>query len=171
MKKTFLLLLVLIAFSSCEKDDICDANTITTPRLIIDFYDNLTFGTIPTTKAVTNLGISSVGFSNVILNAVTKIQVPLKVTDDVTAFTFTLNAGATVAPLPQSDQLQFNCTRKNVFISRACGYKTTFTLNSVSLNGTIVTATNTITSTWIQKIQVIQTNINNENETHIKIYF
>ena len=72
MKKTFLHLLILIAFSSCEKDDICDANTVTTPRLIIDFYDNLTFGTIPTTKAVTNLGISSVGFSNVILNAVTK---------------------------------------------------------------------------------------------------
>ena len=172
MKKTFLLLLVLIAFSSCEKDDICDANTVTTPRLIIDFYDNLTFGTIPTTKAVTNLGIIAQGLQTGILyNAVTKIQVPLKVTDDVTAYTFTLNAGATVAPLPQSDQLQFNCTRKNVFISRACGYKTTFTLNSVSLNGTIVTATNTITSTWIQKIQVIQTNINNENETHIKIYF
>lgn len=172
MKKIFILLLFVISITSCEKDDICDATAVTTPRLIIDFYDNLTIGTIPTTKQVTNLGIAAQGFQTGILyNAVTKIQVPLKVTDDTTAYTFTLNAGATIAPLPQSDVLEFNCTRKNEFISRACGYRTTFTLNSVSLNGTIVTPTNTITSTWIQKIQVIKTNINNENETHIKIYF
>ena len=159
--KKILLLLAFIALSSCEKDDICDATTITTPRLIIDFYDNLTFGTIPTTKAVTNLGIIAQDLQvGILYNAVTKIQVPLKVTDDVTAYTFTLNAQATVAPLPQSDILLFNCTRKNVFISRACGYKTIFTLNSVSLNGTIVTATNTIVSSWIQKIQIIQPNKN-----------
>ena len=39
MKKIYLLFLIAITFSSCEKDDICDANTPTTPRLIIDFYD------------------------------------------------------------------------------------------------------------------------------------
>jgi hypothetical protein len=32
MKRYFLLLLVL-TFSGCEKDDICDANTITTPQI------------------------------------------------------------------------------------------------------------------------------------------
>mgnify|MGYP006353373257 FL=1 len=42
MKKTILLLLaVAFTFSSCEKDDICDANTPTTPRLVIGFYDFL----------------------------------------------------------------------------------------------------------------------------------
>ena len=35
--KKILLLLAFIALSSCEKDDICDATTITTPRLIIEF--------------------------------------------------------------------------------------------------------------------------------------
>ena len=40
MKKIFALsLIVLLSLSGCEKDDICDANTPTTPRLVIDFYN------------------------------------------------------------------------------------------------------------------------------------
>jgi hypothetical protein len=38
MKKIILLLFV-IARSPVVKDDICDANTVTTPRLVISFYD------------------------------------------------------------------------------------------------------------------------------------
>jgi hypothetical protein len=30
---------IVYSFSSCEKDDICDANTVTTARLVISFYD------------------------------------------------------------------------------------------------------------------------------------
>jgi hypothetical protein len=30
---------IVYSFSSCEKDDICDANTVTTSRLVISFYD------------------------------------------------------------------------------------------------------------------------------------
>jgi hypothetical protein len=33
------LFLFTVCFSSCEKDDICDANTPTTPQLVIEFYD------------------------------------------------------------------------------------------------------------------------------------
>ena len=40
MKKIIsFLLLFAFGLSGCEKDDICDANTPTTPRLIISFYD------------------------------------------------------------------------------------------------------------------------------------
>ena len=36
MKKIILLLFVIaLSFSGCEKDDICDADTVTTPRLVI----------------------------------------------------------------------------------------------------------------------------------------
>jgi hypothetical protein len=56
MKKILVLLLVVSVqlFSSCEKDDICDPNTPTTPRLIIDFY-NIEDPT--KTKNVTDLAI------------------------------------------------------------------------------------------------------------------
>jgi hypothetical protein len=64
------------------------------------------------------------------------------------------------------DILTFNYQRVDEYVSRACGYKTLFTLNS----------TNPITVTpdsdnWIQSVVVSQPNIENENETHIKIYF
>ena len=43
MKKIQLLFICLfsISFSSCEKDDICEATTPTTPKLVIEFYDVL----------------------------------------------------------------------------------------------------------------------------------
>ena len=61
MKKIIsLLLLFTFGLSSCEKDDICDANTPTTPRLVITFYDNAA----PTTlKTVTNLKVVGAALS------------------------------------------------------------------------------------------------------------
>ena len=62
MKQLFLLLLLSVFFSSCEKDDICDTNTPTTPKIVIEFYDVAN----PTTlKNVTNLGVIAPGFKNV----------------------------------------------------------------------------------------------------------
>ena len=169
MKKIFLLLLFIISFTACEKDDICDATTNTTPRLVIEFYDNLTIGTIPTTKNITNLLIVDQGTTNAILfNGVSKIRVPLKVDNDITKYRFIINYDA-ASTTPVFDDLQFNCNRNNIFVSRACGFKTTFTLNTVLFNSLVLTPISS--GSWIQKIQVIQTNINNENETHIKIYF
>ena len=40
MKKILLVFLIGWLTLSCEKDDVCDASTPTTPRLIIKFYDN-----------------------------------------------------------------------------------------------------------------------------------
>jgi hypothetical protein len=66
MKKILVLLLVVSVqlFSSCEKDDICDPNTPTTPRLIIDFY-NIEDPT--KTKNVTDLAIVGDGMTTGIL--------------------------------------------------------------------------------------------------------
>jgi hypothetical protein len=68
------------------------------------------------------------------------------------------------------DFLQFNYTRQNVFVSRACGYKTIFELNATP-NGVIKTDSTTPDGFWIQDINIVTTNIETENETHIKIYF
>ncbi|PWA05054.1 DUF6452 family protein [Flavobacterium psychrotolerans] len=173
MKKILLLIFVLtLSFSSCEKDDICDANTPTTPRLIIDFYD-ITNPTI--TKNVTNLGIVGDGLTTGILfNGVHQIQVPLKLTDDKTKFSFVLNAGNTNPALIYTDILEFNYSRKTVFVSRACGYKTLFDLNNdAALPNPFVLNNNPLATQgiWIQNITVEKYNLETENETHIKIYF
>ena len=81
MKYLYILVIVAIAFSSCEKDDICDTNTPTTPRIIIDFYD----ATNPTVlKNVVNLKVIGDGLADEddlgTFNSVSTIKLPLKTT-------------------------------------------------------------------------------------------
>jgi hypothetical protein len=167
MKKIYLLLLIAFTFSSCEKDDICDAATSTTPRLIIQFYD---FSNPTVLKPVTNLGIIAPGFTTGIgFTAVSKIEVPLKTTENSTTFNFVQNGSDTNTTNDNTDVIQINYSRNNVFVSRACGYKTVFTLNSP--NGIVKTDAATPDGFWIQNIVVTTTNIETENETHVKIYF
>jgi hypothetical protein len=166
MKKISLILLVLsVIFSSCEKDDICDATTATTPKLIIEFYDVLR----PTVlKNVTNMAVKEVGSTAILVfNSVSKIQLPLKTNEDITKYSLILNS--TDVAIANEDFLQFNYTRQNIFVSRACGYKTIFTLDATTPY--IKTDTSTPNRYWIQNITVATSNITTENETHIKIYF
>ena len=164
MKKLFLVVVISIFFSSCEKDDICDANTPTTPKVVIEFYD---FANPTTLKNVTNLGVIAPGFTNGFgFTAVSKIKVPLKTFQDTSILYFIKNGSIDPTTDDNLDEITFNYSRKTVFVSRACGYKTLFTLNT----------TNPITVTpdsnnWIQNVIVSQPNIENEDETHIKIYF
>jgi hypothetical protein len=166
MKKISLILLVLsVIFSSCEKDDICDAATATTPKLIIEFYDIAN----PTVlKSVTNLAVKEVGSTAILVfNSVSKIQLPLKTNEDITKYSLILNS--TDVAIANEDFLQFNYTRQNIYVSRACGYKTIFTLDATTPY--IKTDTSTPNRYWIQNITVETSNITTENETHIKIYF
>ena len=163
MKKILLLLLIAITFSSCEKDDICTEET--TPRLILEFYD---ISNPSNLKTVLNLKIKGVGLTDDLgtYNGVSKIQLPLKIDGTTTKYSLILNSLDTT---PNEDFLEFNYTTQNVYVSRACGYKTTFTLNSP--NGVIKTDAAIPDSFWIQDINIQTTNITTENETHIKIYF
>ena len=164
MKQLSLLLVLSIFFSSCEKDDICDANTPTTPKVVIEFYDVAN----PTTlKNVTNLGVIAPGFTNGFeFTATSKIKVPLKTFQDTSILHFIQNGSMDPTSDDNLDEITFNYSRKTVFVSRACGFKTLFALNT----------TNPITVTpdsnnWIQSVIVSQPNIENEDETHINIYF
>ncbi len=166
MKKIFpVLLLLLITFSSCEKDDICDAATATTPKLIIEFYDILN----PTVlKNVTNLAVKEFGSTTVLgFASASKIQLPLKTNEDITKYSLILNS--TDVTIANEDFLQFNYTRQNIFVSRACGYKTIFTLDPITPY--IKTDMSSPNGYWIRNITVATSNITTENETHIKIYF
>ena len=165
MKKTILLLIICLStFSGCEKDDICAADTPTTPTVVIEFFDNASTNS----KAVTKLEIREIGNSKSLGTfGEPKIKLPLKTDDDVVKYSFTLNSDK-AAPIINTDILEFNYTRKIVYISRACGYKTIFVLNANSPTKTDIIPTDTF---WIKKITIVQPNINDENETHIKIFF
>lgn len=166
MKKyiiTSLLLLFAVSFWNCEKDDICAETTPTTPQLVIEFYD----ATNPTElKNVTNLGVVEPTFTTgYAFNAVSSITIPLRTNQDTTTLNFILNGSDDDATNDLTDQITFNYSRIETYISRACGYKTTFILNDT--DGLVIPTL----PNWISDYEIVQTNINNEDETHVKIYF
>ena len=164
MKKIVLLLLLTITFYSCEKDDICAEET--TPRLVLEFYD---ISNPSNLKNVLNLKVTGEGQTELgTYNGVNKVELPLDITNDITKYSLILNSASSTGA--NEDFLQFNYTRQNVFVSRACGYKTIFELNATP-NGVIKTDSTSPDGFWIQDINIVTTNIETENETHIKIYF
>ncbi|MDR7370672.1 DUF6452 family protein [Flavobacterium aquidurense] len=185
MKKIISLLLVFtFGLSSCEKDDICDANTPTTPRLVITFYD---VNNPSLLKNVTNLKVVGEGMTEGIIfnengTETTKylangstISIPLKTDADVTTFTFELDSGNENPAAINKDAMTFYYTRQNVYVSRACGFKTIFDLNPVSTSPPItVPFVRTDTDSkglWMQQVFVKNYNVEFENETHIEVYF
>ena len=179
MKKIVsLLLFVIITSYSCEKDDICDANTPTTPRLVIDFY-NISSPSV--NKNVTNLKVIGDGMKDGIifnpgatsdeqyLTNGSSISIPLKTDANSTKYKFILNSGNSNPTLIDTDEVTFIYTRNDVFVSRACGFKTLFEF--VPTNSIFHTAVPATKSKWMQVISIQKNNIDNENETHIKVFF
>lgn len=178
MKKIVtLLLIVIIASSSCEKDDICDANTPTTPRLVIEFYDVKNPSVL---KNVTDLKVIGEGMTEgIVFNDATNdskyvtsgntIAIPLKTDATSTTFSFILNSRNSNPAFIDTDKVTFNYTTKDVFVSRACGFKTLFILDPI--NPYIQTAIPATKLKWMEFISVEKSNIDNENETHIKVFF
>jgi hypothetical protein len=168
MKQTLIRFVLSIgiacSFSNCEKDDICAEGTPVTPRIVIEFYN----AARPTVlKNITALGVIDPNTtSGIAFNGVSKIQVPLKTTANTTTLRFIENGSDTNTGNDNIDVLTFTYERVDQYVSRACGFKTLFYLNET--NPVALTADG---NNWIQNIQVQQTNIENENEVHVKIYF
>jgi hypothetical protein len=97
------------------------------------------------------------------------VSIPLKTDADATTFSFILNYGNSNPALVNEDILKFNYVREELFVSRACGFKTNYTLDP------IVPYLHTDAAVpdlkWIQYIAVKNSIIANENETHLEIYF
>lgn len=186
MKRILCLCFILLlthGFSGCEKDDICDADTDTTPRLVIAFYD---YTNPEILKRVTNLKVIAAGMENGIIFSPTftdfrqylistdKIAIPLDVGQDSVKYKFILNSDNENTSLIYTDTLEFNYSRQTLYVSRACGYKVNFNLNEDNalpdpfvLNNN----PNTTQGEWIKNITVEKSNLTTENETHLKIYF
>ncbi|MES2411463.1 MAG: DUF6452 family protein [Bacteroidota bacterium] len=177
MKKILALFLITLSLSGCEKDDICTDDT--TPRLILEFYD---ISNPAILKNVVNLKVKADGATDfIVFNSAlletepsrylfngNKLELPLDILNDTTKYSLILNSTSPTGT--NLDSLQFNYTRQNVFVSRACGYKTIFELNPTP-NGVILTDAAIPADFWIKDINIQTTNIETENEVHIKILF
>ncbi len=158
-----IILLGLLAFSSCEKDDICvDGDT---PLLIIRFYD-ATDSTA--TKSVSSLRIIGIGNGEAVdtfsdRSTTDSVAVPLRINEVSTQFQVILNSeGDEGAEAGNIDTLQFNYETNEVFISRACGFVANYDIASDTL---------TIDSdNWIQNIEIANPFVTSQDSAHVKIF-
>ncbi|TBX67569.1 hypothetical protein EZL74_09880 [Flavobacterium silvisoli] len=166
MKKILLVLLIAFSFSACEKDDICTEET--TPRLILEFYD---ISNPANTKNVVSLKVKGSGaFDDLdlgVFSGESKIKLPLNPTATTTKYSLILNSANTT--LANEDFIEFNYTTQTVYVSRACGYKTTYQLNNQ--DGVVQSNAASPDVPWIQNLTIQTNSITTENETHIKVYF
>lgn len=151
-KNNYVILFVLalgLMSASCENDDICLEPG--TPRLIITFYDDLN----PTIKKpVSDLLVQSTEYGTIFNSSSTdSIALPLQL--DSSNFEYDFSAESSVNPV------QISFEKEDIFVNRSCGYKTTFnTLEMISL----------VNDQWIKRIEILDSEIKDEKESHVKIY-
>ena len=158
-----LFLMIFIAFSACEKDDICvDGDT---PLMIIRFYDNENPGEL---KAVPNLRIVGLGQSSTVntiadRTSLDSVALPLRINEISTGFIF-ISDSADEDDLETGniDTLRFNYGTQEIFISRACGY----IANYDDLSETITQDGDN----WIQNIEIVSPLIKLQDSAHVKIF-
>ena len=151
-----------LAFS-CERDDICPESTPTTPRLIIDFLDLQNQDIV---KSAENFRVESAEDPEMVIDdyqgggTVSSIILPLKTTGNETRFVFYRDYeedtdGTVIDGNP--DVVVINYETEEIYVSRACGYKTIYKNVTIAVEND--------TDNWINLIEPINENQSIEDET------
>lgn len=145
-KYFFVITIALTLIVSCQKDDFC-VDPIT-PNLIINFYDS---ENPEERKQVEGLTVWA-GELGDLYTAVTIDSISLPLDPAVDFTTFHLSSGEL------EDQITVNYSRKEVFVSRSCGY--IYNFHELNLTDT--------SNNWIVNTEITNDTIKDENE-HLKI--
>ncbi|MGB1041789.1 MAG: DUF6452 family protein [Tenacibaculum sp.] len=159
MKKyIFILILVIVGISACEKDDFCVQNPVT-PNLILRFYDKDDVNEI---KPVQRFSIIAKGkidslFTNQVADS---IAIPLNSLEKETIYTLKMNDVDGTIATNKVATLTVKYDPKDDYVSRSCGYRIIF--NDVSLEHT----------DWIDNLSTTQiSTIDNQTKAHVQVYY
>lgn len=161
MSKTYAsLFFILLLFGGCTKDDLCPETTQTTSRLVIEFRD---ITDRITAKSVQDLRIrvNTIDSTEIVASVSdTLVAIPLTTEADLTSLLFTLNASDEA--LRNTDVANFNYSREEVYLNRACSFKMVYNDVLISVEEDA--------ENWILDTEVINPIVENENEAHITIF-
>lgn len=163
-----LVLLILVSFLGCQRDDICPETVDTTPLLVIRFYENQDPFDL---KAPQNLVVRAPGNDTSYVYyrfSQDSIAVPLRTDTDVSELIFTVNTPDTSAtdPVPGvTDTLRFSYGREQQYLNRACAYK----VNFVGLNVELIDPASD--ENWVEDIRIEQPNVEDQKTAHVSIFF
>jgi len=160
-----------LIFSACEKDDICSQSTQTTPKIVISFYEYLN----PSIeKSFIKLEIFDVETpeNSLVFENTNQIKIPLPTNTEIAKYVFRLSYINISETDTNEDLVEVRYTKNDVYVSRACGYKTNFLISdSESLDPNPKITDIGADELWIKEHIVRQSLITNENEAHLYILF
>ena len=157
---------ITILSMGCEPDDICPESTPTTPNLIIRFYDILNEDS---KKNVFNLRVQGIGNDNPLTNynvvTTDSIVLPLKTNAATTQYSLHKEYSNVDGVIDgNEDIITINYSTEQVYVSRACGYKTIFKNVTLTINND--------GDNWIQSKESINDNqsVEDEKAAHFKLF-
>ena len=157
------IILGIVLFGACEKDDICvDGDT---PLLILRFYDAQN---PETPKSVSSLRIVGLGQTDPVntfsdRSTLDSLAIPLRVDQTETQFILILDsADEEDAETGNIDTLSFQYNTSEVFVSRACG----FVANFADLTSVLTSDS----ENWIQNIEISNPAVIKLDSAHVKIF-
>lgn len=182
-KINIVILLFTILLINCERDDICAAGTPTTPTLIINFNDN---ETLEDPKNVRELQVFLIDESfNPIasiggISTTNTLALPLEIQDENEETPITIRYALVKdadfdeddddTTFSNTDIIEITYTTEFIYVSRACGFKSIFNLDSnSSVAFNIIDDTDT-DGFWTSGSAIQNFTIENTNEAHILIY-
>ena len=159
MKNKSLLICLFLFLLSCEPDDICLSSIEDTPKLILGFYDQNT-GEL---KEVNNLKIQGLSNQEIYTyQTIDSIGIPLKNSENLTVYTLTKDFNENTSNSGNEDKIYFNYNYNWNYISRACGFITTYDIQDIIIKNDY--------ENWILNTEIIETNIIDEKNIHVKIF-
>lgn len=179
MKKLIGLIILICCISfSCERDDICTLDTVTTPRLTIAFY-SIENPEQQNPKNIFRFRVKGIGNEETLpdLDGTKNRQVillPLKTTETSTQYSVHNNYRLNNNNTPDNpdddyttgneDIITISYVTEEVYVSRACGFKTVFKNISITVEDD--------GNKWIKIIQSVNDNqiLENENTANFSIY-
>ncbi|AGC75501.1 hypothetical protein LX97_00197 [Nonlabens dokdonensis] len=163
--KIVLLLVLALLSGSCEKDDLCTPDQAVTPRLVIEFKDALN----PLEdKAVDRIQVQEIGSTDfapidsddtLVLTNATTISIPLRTNSSTTSYNFILTEDNEV----NSDNINFNYTLSEEYVSRSCGFRIVYN------NLIAVQTPEAAVTRWIDRVLILEDDITNNTDVHVQI--
>ena len=159
---------LFVTITSCEKDDICPEGTSTTPLLILRFYDIADNDALKQVVGLYAYALedddSLITISGLIQGNTDSLAIPLRTDQMSTRFAIYNEHSLDENGNPQGnpETLTVNYTSEDVYVSRACGFKTVYNglLLNVALDG----------DNWILNSEVVETDVESQNQAHVKIF-
>lgn len=157
---------LFLLFTACQKDDICPESTQATPLLIIKFFDAAD-RVSPRSPANLQVKYDTTFYFSERQNR-DSIAIPLRTSADNTQYEFILNAPAaqdsTSNPNTNTDIITFSYGRNEVYLNRGCAFKMEYTGLRLSINPGE-------DGRWIQSFAIDQTDVTDETNRHISIFY